>query len=108
MQGKYEAAEEMNRQALEGREKLGKDHLDTLTSVYRLAFLLHQQQDTKLLRHSMKGQPADMHMCLVPSILLLWHAFSVAESTNERRGFRNLSSALISESDFHIFRGSAG
>jgi len=33
----------MNRQALEGREKvLGKDHPDTLTSVYRLAYLLHQ------------------------------------------------------------------
>ncbi|KAF2732966.1 hypothetical protein EJ04DRAFT_469350 [Polyplosphaeria fusca] len=41
-QGKYEAAEEMNRRALEGREKaLGKDHPDTLTSVYCLAHLLH-------------------------------------------------------------------
>ena len=44
-QGKYEAAEEMNRRALEGREKaLGKEYPDTLTSVYRLAFLFHQQQ----------------------------------------------------------------
>ncbi|KAF2463882.1 uncharacterized protein BDR25DRAFT_329448 [Lindgomyces ingoldianus] len=43
--GKYEAAEEMNRRALEGREKaLGKEHPDTLTSVYCLAFLFHQQQ----------------------------------------------------------------
>jgi len=37
-------AEEMNRRALEGREKaLGKDHPDTLTSVYCLAHLLHYQ-----------------------------------------------------------------
>ncbi|KAF2786064.1 hypothetical protein K505DRAFT_368547 [Melanomma pulvis-pyrius CBS 109.77] len=37
--GKYEAAEEMNRQALEGREKaLGKEHPDTLTSVYCLGY----------------------------------------------------------------------
>jgi hypothetical protein len=34
LQGKYEAAEEMNRRALEGREKsLGAEHPDTLTSV---------------------------------------------------------------------------
>lgn len=33
-QGKYEAAEAMNRRALEGREKvLGKEHPDTLSSV---------------------------------------------------------------------------
>lgn len=42
--GKYEQAEEMNRRALEGREKaLGKEHPNTLTSVYCLAYLLHQQ-----------------------------------------------------------------
>jgi len=41
-QGKYEAAEEMNRRALEGSEKvLGKEHPNTLTSVYCLAFLFH-------------------------------------------------------------------
>ncbi|KAH7111089.1 hypothetical protein B0J11DRAFT_543762 [Dendryphion nanum] len=35
----------MNRRALEGREKaLGKEHPDTLTSVYCLAFLFHQQK----------------------------------------------------------------
>jgi hypothetical protein len=34
----------MNRRALVGSEKaLGKDHPDTLTSVYCLAFLFHQQ-----------------------------------------------------------------
>ena len=44
-QGKYEAAEEMNRRALEGREKvLGVEHPDTLTSVYNLAYLFHHQQ----------------------------------------------------------------
>ena len=44
-QGKYEAAEEMNRRALEGREKvLGKDYPDTLTGVYCLAYLLHQRK----------------------------------------------------------------
>ena len=45
-QERYEAAEEMNRRALEGREKvLGNKHPDTLTSVYCLAHLLHQKKD---------------------------------------------------------------
>ena len=40
-QGKYEEAEAMHRQALEGYEKvLGSEHLHTLTSVYCLAHLL--------------------------------------------------------------------
>src|SRR5438046_3001318 len=35
----------MSRRALEGREKaLGKEHPDTLTSVYCFAYLLHQRQ----------------------------------------------------------------
>jgi len=35
----------MNRRALEGREKaLGKDHPDTLASVYCLAYLYHQRK----------------------------------------------------------------
>ncbi|KAH7108855.1 hypothetical protein B0J11DRAFT_545515 [Dendryphion nanum] len=35
----------MNRRALEGREKaLGKEHPDTLTSVYCLAFLFYRQK----------------------------------------------------------------
>ncbi|KAK6435231.1 hypothetical protein LTR95_008583 [Oleoguttula sp. CCFEE 5521] len=43
-QGKYEAAETMNRPALEGREKaLGKEHPDTLTSVSNLALVLQYQ-----------------------------------------------------------------
>ncbi len=43
-QGKYEAAEEMNRRALEGREKvLGVEHPDTLTSVSNLASVLRDQ-----------------------------------------------------------------
>ncbi|OCK93228.1 uncharacterized protein K441DRAFT_662008 [Cenococcum geophilum 1.58] len=38
----------MNRRALEGKEKaLGKEHPDTLTSVYCLAYLLHQRQQYK-------------------------------------------------------------
>jgi hypothetical protein len=42
-QGKYEAAEEMNRRALEGKEKvLGKEHPDTLISVWCLADLLER------------------------------------------------------------------
>jgi hypothetical protein len=42
--GSYNTAEEMNRRALEGREKaLGKEHPDTLTSVYCLAYLLHRR-----------------------------------------------------------------
>ena len=44
-QGKYEAAEEMNRRALEGREKvLGVEHPETLTSVSNLASVLQYQQ----------------------------------------------------------------
>jgi len=40
-QGKYEAAEEMNRRALQGREKaLGVEHPHTLTSVNNLALVL--------------------------------------------------------------------
>ena len=43
-QGKYEAAEEMNRRALAGREKvLSADHPDTLTSVSNLALVLLYQ-----------------------------------------------------------------
>jgi hypothetical protein len=44
-QGKYEEAEAMKRRALEGSEKvLGREHPDTLTSVYNLAFLFHRRQ----------------------------------------------------------------
>ena len=49
----YETAEEMNQRALEGQVKvLGKDHADTLTSIYCLAYLMHQlkqYKDAKLL-----------------------------------------------------------
>ncbi|KAF2266124.1 hypothetical protein CC78DRAFT_578705 [Lojkania enalia] len=43
-QGKYKTAEEMNRRALEGREKtLGKEHPDMLNSVYCIDLLFHKQ-----------------------------------------------------------------
>jgi tetratricopeptide (TPR) repeat protein len=43
-QGKYEAAEEMNRRVLAGSEKvLGRERLDTLTSVGNLASVLQEQ-----------------------------------------------------------------
>lgn len=43
-QGKYEEAEAMHRQTLATREKvLGREHPDTLTSVYCLADLLAKQ-----------------------------------------------------------------
>jgi len=43
--GKYEATEEINWRALEGRKKaLGKEHPNTLTSICCLVFLLYQQQ----------------------------------------------------------------
>lgn len=46
--GKYEAAEEMNRRTLKGHGKvLGKEHPNTLTSVYNLAYLYHQQEQYK-------------------------------------------------------------
>jgi hypothetical protein len=42
-QGKYEAADEANRQVLEVREKvLGKEHPDTLISLWCLADLMEQ------------------------------------------------------------------
>jgi hypothetical protein len=44
-QGKYEAAEEINRRALEGREKvLGVKNSDTLISVYNIAYLLQVKE----------------------------------------------------------------
>jgi hypothetical protein len=44
-QGKYEAAEEMYRRSLTGREKvLGMEHPNALASVYNLAYLLHSQR----------------------------------------------------------------
>jgi hypothetical protein len=43
-QGRYKAAEEMLRRALEGKEKvLGNEHLDTLTSMCSLASALSHQ-----------------------------------------------------------------
>jgi tetratricopeptide (TPR) repeat protein len=43
-QGKYKAAEEINRRVLDGREKgLGPEHLDTLASLSNLAWVLQQQ-----------------------------------------------------------------
>ena len=44
-QGKYEQAEEMFRQALRLRETvLGKEHPDTLTSMYNLAYVLSNRK----------------------------------------------------------------
>jgi hypothetical protein len=44
-QGKYEQAEEMHRQALGLRETvLGKEHSDTLTSIYNLAYVLSNRK----------------------------------------------------------------
>ncbi|KAI4219106.1 MAG: hypothetical protein L6R36_008560 [Xanthoria steineri] len=43
-QGRYDEAEQMNRRALDGYEKvLGKEHSDTLTSVSNLALVLRHQ-----------------------------------------------------------------
>ena len=47
-QSKYEEAEEIHGQALALRERvLGKEHPDTLTSVYCLVYLLHQKKRYK-------------------------------------------------------------
>ena len=59
-QGKYEAAEEMNRRALKGREKvLGVKHPDTLTSVSNLAGVFRDQGKYKaaeeMNRRALKG-----------------------------------------------------
>lgn len=45
-QRRYDEAEQMNRRALEGREKvLGAEHPDTLTSVGILALVLQDQNE---------------------------------------------------------------
>ncbi|KAF2676940.1 hypothetical protein K458DRAFT_320815, partial [Lentithecium fluviatile CBS 122367] len=45
LRGEYRAAEGFFRMSTDTREKmLGREHPDTLTSVYHLAFLFHQQQ----------------------------------------------------------------
>src|SRR6266480_144644 len=61
-QGKYEAAEEMNRRALEGYEKvLGKDHPSTLMSVNSLALALRAQGKyeaaEEMNRRALEGRP---------------------------------------------------
>jgi tetratricopeptide (TPR) repeat protein len=44
-QGKYEEAEQLNRRALAGYEKvLGVDHPTTLTSLHNLAYVLHNMK----------------------------------------------------------------
>ncbi|KAH8671817.1 TPR domain protein [Tricladium varicosporioides] len=58
--GSYKAAEDMDRRALEGREKaLGEDHPDTLTSVSNLALVLQDQgkyeQAEELSRRALGG-----------------------------------------------------
>ena len=54
-QGKYDKAEKMHGQALALRGRvLGKEHPDTLTSVYCLAYLLHhkkQYEDAEVFYH---------------------------------------------------------
>jgi hypothetical protein len=56
-QGKYEAAEEMNRRALEKREKvLGMEHPDTLTSVSNLAEVLRESSIIKASGRSFEGK----------------------------------------------------
>jgi tetratricopeptide (TPR) repeat protein len=59
-QGKYEVAERMHREVLEGRKKvLGREHPSTLTSVYCLAFLLqkrgHYTQAVELYERACSG-----------------------------------------------------
>jgi len=59
--GKYDQAEEMNRRALEGREKvLGQDHPDTLNSVHDLASVLQYQgrydQAEEMNRRALEGR----------------------------------------------------
>lgn len=52
-------------QVMDGYEKaLGKEHSSTLTSVYCLVFLLHQQQQYGTLRYYIKGYAADMNLHL--------------------------------------------
>ncbi|KAL9577476.1 MAG: hypothetical protein Q9203_007445, partial [Teloschistes exilis] len=60
-QGSYDNAEQMDRQALESREKvLGKEHPDTLTSVSNLALVLQYQgkydEAEKMNRRALDGR----------------------------------------------------
>jgi hypothetical protein len=75
---KYEATEEMNWRSLEGREKaLGKEHPDTLMSIYCLVSYFINSNGTKPLRRSMKGQAADTNVYSVQGIPLQLHVQSL-------------------------------
>ena len=83
-QGKYEAAEKMKRQALEGKKKaLGKEHHETLTSVSIPASVLQDQGNyetaEKMNRRALKGKkkvPGKGHpdtlVSIISNIALVW------------------------------------
>jgi hypothetical protein len=54
-------------------EGAGKEHPDTLTSVYYLAFILHQQQPYEAASALHKGQAADANVYSVQGVLLQLH-----------------------------------
>jgi tetratricopeptide (TPR) repeat protein len=73
-QGKYEQAEEMHRQVLGLRETvLGKEHPDTLTSMYNLAMVLRDQgqyeQAEEMLRTTSHVQHNALHTNLPQAII---------------------------------------
>jgi hypothetical protein len=66
-QGRYEQAEEMNRRALAGREKvLGVDHPDTLTSVSNLALVLRDQGRYEQAEEMNRRSLADADLLCLP------------------------------------------
>jgi tetratricopeptide (TPR) repeat protein len=97
-QGKYEAAEEMNRRALEGREKvLGRHHADTLKSVANLAMAMQCQgkyeRAEQMNRRAIEGREEMLgpdHADTLSSVsshaevLLLQGKYEAAEEMNRR------------------------
>jgi tetratricopeptide (TPR) repeat protein len=80
-QGKYDEAEQLNRRALEGREKeLGIHHPDTLASVSNLASVLQSQgkydEAEKLNRRALEGKEKELgvhHPDTLKSVYCLAH-----------------------------------
>ena len=88
-QGKYEAAEEINRRALEKYKKmLGAEHPNTLTSVYYLTYILHSkgQYDaaSKLYQRAITGYQKTLGSHHPTSLAYFGHYSSILDELKER------------------------
>ena len=90
-QGNYKAAEEMNRRALDGKEKvLGVEHPETLTSVGNLALVLRDQRKYKaaeeMNRRALDGKEKVLgveHPETLTSVYCLAHLFHTQKRYND-------------------------